>query len=134
MGLGYLKLLIPRMGVLLVFLFAPVAYPNDYRIKAGEIATVVGTLLIAQDYDAHEKLVPFEAIKLEKPLLVITEDGEREVKLMKLWGDQEQKEKFKKLLGSKVRAKGTVLYYWHGPSTFPVPAKFEVISLEAASK
>ena len=134
MLLGHLRVLRFLVQFFFAFSFLQMVYAETSILKEGEVTTITGTLLITEDLDSHDKMVAFEAIQLDTPLVVVTEDGEREVMLMKLWLSPEMARQFKVLLGKRVRAKGKVLYYWHGPSTYPTPAKLEVIDFKSASE
>ncbi len=101
------------------------------KVKVGEMVVLDGVFIVAEGEDIQEKPVKYEAIKLAEPITIVYEHGEDpDVKLMKLWLTENQKNVFRRLLGKQVRVTGKVDYYWFGPSTMPNPAKLQLIDVK----
>jgi len=104
-------------------------FADSQKLIEGNNVNLVGKLVIAED-EGNEGMVKYRAIQLNQPVIVKHEDGETAVTTVTLWfTDKKQEAVFKKLMGKKVQAVGTLHYYWHGPSAMPNPAKLEVINI-----
>ena len=73
------KPLIGLVSIVCALLFASAAYCETNKLKLGEIATVIGSLLMARGED-ERGMVTFEAIQLEKPILKKIEGSGRNMR------------------------------------------------------
>lgn len=104
-------------------------FADSQKLIEGNNVNLAGKLVIAED-EGNEGMVKYRAIRLNQPVIIKHEDGETAVTTVTLWfTDKKHEAVFKKLMGKKVQAVGTLRYFWHGPSAMPNPAKLEVINI-----
>lgn len=115
--------------IVFFFMFTSLGLGSPTKIKEDESITLNGKLIIAKGENINEKAVKYKALLLNQPIIIIYEDGEATVTTITLWLNKKQESVFKKLLGKQVKVTGKISYIWHGPSTMPNPAKFEVTDI-----
>jgi hypothetical protein len=104
-------------------------------IAEGEEVTLEGFFVMAQGLDEREQLVPYEAIKLRKPISIRMEDGMRDnITHLKLQLEATSPDSFTKNAGNLLRVTGKVFYAWHGRSSFINPAKFQVSRINMTAR
>ncbi|MDO9068404.1 MAG: hypothetical protein Q7W05_08105 [Deltaproteobacteria bacterium] len=123
------KIILMATTALVMLVICNSVFADSQKLIEGNNVNLVGKLVIAED-EGNEGMVKYRAIQLNQPVIVQHEDGETAVTTVTLWfTDKKQEAVFKKLMGKKVQAVGTLHYYWHGPSAMPNPAKLEVINI-----
>ncbi|MGQ2964916.1 MAG: hypothetical protein ACT6QL_03760 [Methylophilus sp.] len=104
-------------------------------IEVGKTVTFLGKFVMAEGLDVNERLVSYEALKLDEAI-DIKVDGQvfEKNQLLKLWLDRMPKDTFSKNRNAILRVTGQVDFYYHGVSAFINPAKFEVQRVEYAGE
>lgn len=100
-------------------------------VREGDRVTLKGTFSIETGSDNHERIVRYQAVKLNVPIDIEFEDGrETNVQRLKLWLHAMPRDTFSKYRGKQLIVSGRVHYFSMGPSTFPNPAKLEVFAVK----
>lgn len=118
--------------------FAISSTQNPKVVKEEQTVTLIGKFVKATGEDARERTVTFDALKLDKPITIMYDEGvgylsKAETDTFKLWLSKQQEIEFKKLLNQQVKVTAKVHYYWFGPSTFPIAEKLEVSRIDSIS-
>lgn len=100
-------------------------------LVSGDEVTIIGKFVLAKGEDINERLVSYQAIKLDKPI-DIKADGYvfENVKHLKVGFDNLPPNTFSKYRNLRLKLTGTIIYYYFGPGAFINPAKFEVTNVE----
>ncbi len=101
-------------------------------IAVDENVVLTGKFVIGKGTDNLDRVVRYQAIKLDQPIDIKTEDGIKEDNhYLKIFFKGLPASSFSKNQGKRLRVSGKVQYYWFGPSTYPNPAKFEISKIES---
>lgn len=119
----------------LVALFTQASASEGRTVREGDTVTLRGTFSIEKGIDKYgEPTVRYQALNLDEPIDIVFEDGrENNIGHLKLWLQQVPPDTFKKYRGKQLAVTGRVHYFSMGPSTFPNPAKLEVLSVKQGS-